>query len=128
MHDVEEQLRSYGEALETHLLDGSTTAAVGSFPTRSPSRRVLAAVAAVLVLAGVAFVLTRGAGDENGVVSTEPTAPAGPADDAVFATPTNVVLLFSDGIDGATAVDLDRGVAGRRVIDGGATPATRASG
>ena len=114
MHDIEDQLRSYGEAFETHFLDGS------QLPARSPSRRVLAAVAAVVVLAGagVAVLLTRGAGDENGVVSTEPTAPAGPADDAVFATPTNVVLLFSDGIDGATAVDLDRGVAGRRVIDG----------
>ncbi len=120
MHDIEDQLHAYGEALETHLLDRSGSRPVGSRSTGSPSRRVLAAVAAVAVLAGagVAVLAAVRAGDENGVVSTEPTAPARPAGDAVFATPTNVVLLFSDGIDGVTAVDLDRGLAGRRVIDG----------
>jgi hypothetical protein len=36
----------------------------------------------------------------------------------VFSTPTGVVLLLSDGVDGVTAVDLDRRIAGRRVIEG----------
>jgi hypothetical protein len=36
----------------------------------------------------------------------------------VFDAPTNTVLLFSDRIDGVTALDLDAGVAGRRVIQG----------
>lgn len=43
-----------------------------------------------------------------------PTAPAA----GVFSSPTDTVLLFTDGIDGVTAVDLDRRIAGRTVIDG----------
>jgi WD40 repeat protein len=41
-----------------------------------------------------------------------------PAEGPVFGEPTNVLLLLDDGIDGLTAVDLDRRLAGRSVVEG----------
>jgi hypothetical protein len=49
---------------------------------------------------------------------SEVGTPSTTAQPGVFSTATNTVLLFSDGTVGATAVDLDRRVAGRRVIEG----------
>lgn len=69
----------------------------------------------VIALGSVTLVVTNVA-DDPAVVSTTPDAGASRA--GVFSTPTDTVLLFSDGIDGATAIDLDRRIAGRRVIDG----------
>jgi hypothetical protein len=41
-----------------------------------------------------------------------------PAKGPVFGEPTGVLLLIDDGIDGLTAVDLDRRLAGRSVVEG----------
>jgi hypothetical protein len=54
------------------------------------------------------------AGDADGAQVVRATTWTG----AVFDAPTDTVLLFSDGIDGITALDLDTGIAGRRVIEG----------
>lgn len=116
MLDIEDQLRRYGDALERHLEHGRDGEVLTAPPARRPSHRWLA-VAAMLVIAlgSVTLVVTHDA-DHAAVVSTTPDAGAPRA--GVFSTPTDTVLLFSDGIDGATAIDLDRRLAGRRVIDG----------
>ena len=120
MLEIEEQLRRYGEALERELLDPADGLPVIPVRHRRRTRRVFfAAAAAVAVAAGVATTLALVASrDEGSVVSTEPAAPGEPSRAGVFSTPTDTVLLFSDGIDGATAIDLDRRLAGRRVIEG----------
>lgn len=119
MLEIEDQLRRYGEAIERELLGrGDGTPLVEQRRTRR-SRRVLAIAAVlVVVVAGVAIVVIRSVDDDGAIVSTEPAPPTGQPRAGVFSTPTNTVLLFSDGIDGATAIDLDRRLAGRRVIDG----------
>jgi hypothetical protein len=50
--------------------------------------------------------------DDTDVAATDPST-AG-----VFDAHTDTVLVFSDGIDGITALDLDTGIAARRVIEG----------
>lgn len=75
----------------------------------------MAAAVLVITLGSATLAVIRKA-DDPAVVSTTPDA--GQARAGVFSTPTETVLLFSDGIDGATAIDLDRRVAGRRVIEG----------
>jgi PASTA domain len=117
--EVEDQLRRYGEALEHELLDRADGAPVARvLRAVRPRRVVAAAVALVVVVAGVAALLIRRVNDDDAVVSTEPGAPTEQTRAGVFSTPSDTVLLFSDGIDGATAIDLDRRLAGRRVIEG----------
>lgn len=120
MLELEEQLRRYGEAIERELLDRADGLAVTPVRRRRrPPRPFLAAAAVLVVVAGVATTLALVASkDEGSVVSTEPTTPGEPSRAGVFSTPTDTILLFSDGIDGATAIDLDRRLAGRRVIEG----------
>lgn len=116
MHELEDDLRRYGEAIEHDLLDGSNPTLTDVFPR--PRRGTLAVAAAAVVLVGgaVSIVATMGDGGDS-VVATDP---ATSTDDhaGVFATPTNTILVFSDGTDGATAVDLDQHLAGRRAVDG----------
>jgi hypothetical protein len=46
------------------------------------------------------------------------TTSAPPSEHALFEEATGTTLLFDDGYDGITAIDLDRGVVTRRVIEG----------
>jgi hypothetical protein len=114
--DIEDQLRRYGDALEGHL-DDRRAVPVAAVPPDGRRSRLRLAAAAVLVigLASVAVALTR-ADDDPSVLSITPDS--GGAASGVFSTPTDAVVLFSDGIDGATAIDLDRRIAGRRVVEG----------
>jgi hypothetical protein len=113
--DIEDQLRRYGDALERHL-DKDRAGALTTAPLRRRSHLWLAAAAVLLIgLGSVALALTR-VDDDSSVLSTTPDSGAATA--GVFSTPTDTVLLFSDGIAGATAIDLDRSIAGRRVIEG----------
>jgi hypothetical protein len=117
--EIEDQLRRYGEALEHELLDRTDDAVLTPGSHRRRSRRLLATAAALVVVAvGVTAALVHQFADDDAVVSTTPTAPSERSQTGVFSTPTNTVLLFTDGIDGATAIDLDRRRAGRRVIEG----------
>jgi hypothetical protein len=75
----------------------------------------VAAAVSVFALGSAALIMTR-VDDDPSVLST--TSDAGGPRAGVFSTPTDTVLLFSDGVDGATAIDLDRRIAGRRVVDG----------
>lgn len=119
MLDLEDQLRRYGEALEHDLLEDSDSKLRSTAATRRPWRRILAVAAAIAVLAGGAVaILVDTTEDQDSVVTADTAKPTDVRRAGVFTTPTDTVLLFSDGIDGATAVDLDRRLAGRRVIDG----------
>jgi hypothetical protein len=114
--DIGDQLRRYGEALERHLGEGGDHQVVTAAPARRRSQLWLVAAAVLVIALGSAtFVVTR-LDRDDAVVSTTPDS--GDARTGVFSTPTDTVLLFSDGIDGATAIDLDRRIAGRRVIEG----------
>lgn len=119
MLEIEEQLRRYGEAVERELVDRGDERRLVTVSRPRPRRGVLvvSAVALAAVL-GVATLAIRGDKDDGSVVSTEPPTIDAGSRAGVFSTPTETILLFSDGIDGATAIDLDRRVAGRRVIDG----------
>lgn len=118
MREVEEQLRLYGAALERELTQGEMDARVWEVerPRRHRLRRP-ALVAAAAAVAVVAAVLMADAPERDSQVATSGPAPT-ETKDSLFSTPTDVVLLLSDGIDGVTALDLDRRVAGRRVIEG----------
>lgn len=119
MLDLEDQLRRYGEALEHDLFDDAYTNLRSTAATRRPWRRTLSVAAAVAVLVGgTAAILVHTTRDEDSVVTADTTKPSDGRRSGVFSSPTDTVLLFSDGIDGATAIDLDRRLAGRRVIDG----------
>lgn len=117
--DLEDQLRRHGEALEHDLLEDSDANLRSGPVTRRPWRRVLTAAAAIAVLAGgTVAILVHTTNDQDSVVTAVTAKPSDLRRSGVFSTPTDTVLLFSDGIDGATAVDLDRRLAGRRVIEG----------
>lgn len=119
MLEIEDQLRRYGEAIERELLGrGDGTPLVEERRARRWRRVLVMAAVLVVVVAGVAIVVIGTVDDDGAVVSTEPAAPTGQPRAGVFSTPTSTVLLFSDGIDGATAIDLDRRLAGRGVIEG----------
>lgn len=119
MLEIEEQLHRYGEAVEHDLVERANARPVDLASQRRRSRRVLAAAAVLAIAAiGVAALVTRTPADDGSVVATQPPEPAEQPRAGVFSTPTETVLLFSDGIDGATAIDLDRRLAGRRVIEG----------
>ena len=82
---------------------------------RRHRQRVGGALATVAVVVAAAVGVMTG-GDRSGVdVVDQPQPPTG---QPVFSTPTGVALLFDDGYDGVTALDLDTGVVGRRVVDG----------
>ena len=83
---------------------------------RRRRQRVGGALATVAVVVGVAVGAMTG-GDRSGVdVVDQPQPPTG--GQSIFSTPTGVALLLDDGYDGVTALDLDTGVVGRRVVDG----------
>lgn len=115
MPEVEEQLRRYGEAVERHLLGAGRPTIPRSKPWPTwPAFAASTAAAAALVLA----LLLAGGPERERVTTERPAPPGGDESDGVFSSPTGVVLLFSDGIDGVTAIDLDRRIAGRRVLQG----------
>lgn len=117
MLDLKDQLRRYGAALERSLFE-EPDPALQLAPAHRRWRTGFAVAAVVAVLAGTAgFLATRG-GDRDSVVTADPVVPGDLRRAGVFSTPTDTVLLFSDGIDGVTAVDLDGRLVGRRVIDG----------
>jgi len=113
--DIEDQLRRYGEALQRHLGDGPDDQVLTAPARRRPRLWLVAAAVLVIAPGSATFIVTR-LDDDHAAVSTTPDSDA--ARTGVFSTPTDTVLLFSDGIDGATAIDLDRRIAGRRVIEG----------
>ena len=117
MHDIEDQLRRYGDAIERHLI-GAAEPVIGAPAEREVRRSwrfALVATAVLVAVVATTVIVTRTVSDPT-TVSTRPGPPANST--GVFTTPTGTVLLFSDGIDGVTAIDLDRRIAGRRVIDG----------
>ncbi len=116
MLDIENQLRRYGDALERHLEDGRDEEVVAEPLVRRRSHLWLVAAAVFAIALASATLIVTGVDRDPAVVSTAPDS--GAARTGVFSTPTDTVLLFSDGIDGATAIDLDRRIAGRRVIEG----------
>ena len=116
MLELEDQLRQYGEALERDRLNDSGEPEIGASPR--PWRRIVSVAAALALLTGGAIALTATNGDDDSVVTVDTPDPAEVSHAGIFTTPTDTVLLFSDGIDGATAIDLDRRLAGRRVIEG----------
>lgn len=120
MLEIEEQLRRYGEAVEGELLHGWHGRPAVPMARRPRTRRILVAAAALVavVAIGVAAMSALNDREDGGSVVSVGPSDAEPPRAGVFSTPTDVVLLFSDGIDGATAIDLDRRLAGRRVIEG----------
>lgn len=118
MRELEDQLRRYGEAVERDLLDNSDLKLTFTETPRPSRRRILTVAAAFAVLTAAATSIMAIQGDdEDSVVGTGP-GEQNEVRSGVFTTPTNAVLLFSDGIDGATALDLDQRLAGRRAVDG----------
>jgi hypothetical protein len=115
--EIEDQLRRYGDAFERHLLD-ETIAEVGPERRWRPGRRRLVWASVAVVVVAIAVIISTLLGDDSSVVSTPPPTTTGAGGPGVFSTATNVVLLFSDGIDGVTAIDLDNRLAGRRVVEG----------
>lgn len=116
MLDIEDQLRRYGDALERQLEHGRNGEVLTAPPARRVSHRWLVAAAMLVIALGPATLLVTRDAEDPAAVSARPDA-GGPRA-GVFSTPTDTVLLFSDGIDGATAIDLDQRIAGRRVIEG----------
>lgn len=118
MLDIDEQLLRYGETLERDMVARAPHDTVTPSRYRHRAKRGVTAVAvAVLVTLVVATVFVLREDTENrSMVSTE--RPTMTPRAGVFSTPTNTVLLFSDGIDGVMAVDLDHREASRRVIEG----------
>lgn len=110
MADIAEQLRRYADALE-HAVHEPEVAQIDSAAGQRRNGRMLAVAATIAAAVIGAVLFVRVNDDPAGVITT-------PASPMLFASPTNVVLLFSDGIDGATAIDPDRMLAGRRVIEG----------
>lgn len=111
MTELTEQLRQYGEAAERLLLSPDAAAPIVA-PRRRRRKPILAVAGVVAAAATVAAVAVVASDDKDAEVTTHRPV------EGVFSSPTNVVLLTSDGIDGVTAVDLDRRLAGRRVLDG----------
>lgn len=111
MLEIEEQLRHYGRALEDELV-GQTAPTANSRRHRHRHRPAMALAAVLVVLAAVAAVLANRGNDGHTDVATTTNTKG------TFSTDTGVVLLFTDGIDGVAAVDLDTRIAGRRVIEG----------
>jgi hypothetical protein len=94
-------------------------------PVRAPMRwgRALAAGSAIaLALAAIVFLAPAGPQPTPAATTTPSTSTSLvgslPSEGPVFGEPTGVLLLFDDGIDGLTAVDLDRRLAGRSVVEG----------
>jgi len=83
---------------------------------RRRRQRVGGVLATVSVVLATAVGVMTG-GNRSGVdVVDQPQPPTGAQ--SVFSTSTGVALLLDDGYDGVTAIDLDSGVVGRRVVDG----------
>lgn len=93
--------------------------AAGTLRARLRRRRVVAAVAAGVVLIALLPTL-RGVVDRSTGIdfADAPTAPPAPAGTAGFSAGSDLVVLFDDGYDGVLAMDLDAGVATRRVLEG----------
>ncbi len=126
MADIGDQLRQYGEAIEEALLNRPDPAP--AHERARPRRRLLLAAASIAAVAVIAVgVVIANSGDDTTRVEeivdtpTEPTLADAPEPEpsvGVFSSATDSVLLFTDGIDGATAIDLDHRLAGRRVVEG----------
>ncbi|MBA2280891.1 MAG: hypothetical protein H0W25_06595 [Acidimicrobiia bacterium] len=113
MPDLEAQLRA--AAGEVPDLDVVPRLVAGAARRRRRRRRTFV-VAGLLAVAGAgaaASVLV-----DDGPPHQVDVVEEGREDGAVFAEDTGVVLLFDDGYDGATALDLDMGNVGRRRIEG----------
>ncbi|MGH8928799.1 MAG: TolB family protein [Acidimicrobiia bacterium] len=141
MSNVDELLRQAATDLRNGLAE-ITLPAVPTERRRPLGWMVTAAVAAGVVVAGLVLLAPFAGGDAEPTIPvleprlTAPTVSAGtnrpattfpttstlavrvPATGPVFGEETNVMLLFDDGIDGLTAVDLDRRLAGRSVVEG----------
>ena len=82
---------------------------------RRRRQRLGGTLATVAVVVAAAIGAMTG-GDRSGVDVVDQPPPL--TGQAIFSTPTGVALLLDDGFDGVTAIDLDTGVVGRRVVDG----------
>jgi hypothetical protein len=123
MLKLEEQLRRYGEAIGESLVNGGRPDGTDGdefnrmqSTTRRSHRSVLL-IAASLVVAGTVAAVALTAVRSGRRDGPDVDASGTPAD-AVFDAHTDTVLVFSDGIDGITALDLDAGMAARRVVEG----------
>jgi hypothetical protein len=123
MLKLEEQLCRYGEAIGEALDSGGRPDGTDGHEfhrrqstARRSHRRVLL-IAASLVVAGTVTAAALTA-VRSGRRDAPDVAASGTPTIAVFDTRTDTVLIFSDGIDGITALDLDAGVAARRVVEG----------
>jgi hypothetical protein len=114
---VDERLRAWlpeGPAAE---VDHAVRDAVASGRARVARRRVIAGLAGLVVVAGAAgaaVAATREDAQKLDVISPPTTVESA----GLFADPTGHVLLFDDGFDGITAIDVDRGVAVRQLAEG----------
>lgn len=111
MPDVIEQLRRYGEAVERQATRGEPLLAEPRDHKRFRLVSLRAAAVCLILAVSVATFAARGQ-DESLVEVT------GPDPRMVFSQRTGTVLLFSDGLDGVLAIDLDSRIAGRRVVEG----------
>lgn len=91
----------------------------GTAKTRLRRRRVLAAVAAGVAAIALLPTLRAVADRSPGVdFADAPSAPPATAGTPGFSAGSGLVVLFDDGYDGVLAMDLDAGVAARRVLEG----------
>jgi hypothetical protein len=119
---VEERLRQAVADLDRELSE----VPIPEAPARARIRwGQIVGVTAAVAVAMLAIVLLAPPGQEDPApaVTTPPTTSTSlamslPAERPVFGEPTGVLLMLDDGIDGLTAVDLDRRLAGRSVVEG----------
>ncbi len=127
MPELEEMLARYGEAVEVHLLADEPPELppvveprhARSRPARHRTLGIVAAAAAVLALV-VAAVALRSDEHASDVATASTPSPSGApaAGEGLFAEPTGLALVLSDGLDGAVFVDLDAARAARVPLDG----------
>lgn len=101
-----------------HIKATDIAPAVEAGARRFRLRRRVAGVAAVLAVVGGLGAVTWSRDSDSDRGDDVVTSPVDESGAAVFDEPTGVVLIFDDGYDGVTALDLDTGVATRRAVEG----------
>lgn len=103
-------LRDRLQASVGSVPESDVTGAVARRARQRRRRRTAGAAVLVVVIVGSGAALLARSDDQDSLVTAEqPDIGA-----ALFSSPSGVVLLFDDGYDGVTAVDLDTGTVGRR--------------
>ncbi len=99
-------------------LPTSGGAAIDDIVRRAHRRRRRQRVGGVMTTVAVVVAAAVGVLSSDDRSAVEVVGQPDAAGQRVFSSPTDVVLLFDDGYDGVTALDLDTGVVGRRVVEG----------